>query len=65
MIDVTCHQCRRQYEPDHSDYVAGRWRLCHRCRDGPPPSFSRPTRDQPPNTRSAAQHEISQEGTPK
>lgn len=58
MIDVTCHQCRRQYEPDHSDYVAGRWRLCHRCRDGPPPS--RVPSVQPPNTRLASQEGTSQ-----
>lgn len=35
MIDVICARCKRSFEPDHSDYVAGRWRVCPRCRDGP------------------------------
>lgn len=37
MIEMTviCRTCGTEWQPDHSDYVRGRWRQCLACRDGP------------------------------
>jgi hypothetical protein len=46
-LEVLCRSCRRTYIPTRADVVAGVWRLCPRCRDGPaaedPRAISPPT----------------------
>ena len=32
-IETVCITCDDAFTPDHDDYVAGRWRVCTRCRD--------------------------------
>lgn len=34
-LEVLCRVCRRSFIPTRADVVAGVWRICPRCRDGP------------------------------
>ena len=47
---TTCRICGRQWTPDHSDYVAGRWRTCPDCRGHPTSNHT----NEPPQRRSEA-----------
>ncbi len=34
-LTVVCKTCSREFEPDHADYIRGRWRTCPDCRQPP------------------------------
>lgn len=39
---TTCSRCSREWSPERRHYLAGEWRICPACRDGP--------KDSPPKT---------------